>query len=184
MSKLLPINDVLDIPLAYRKTPIGLLLEYHNLSRPFENHPVAELLVGMCMDNRKRLNIPAGFAYVLRTGGGNLRFSEFKVSYSIGIGEVTAIALLGHDNCGMVNLISKREQFVAGLVRRAGWSPKRALDHFVNFAPMFEIDNEVNFVTSEAIRLREKYPGILVAPLMYLIEDNRLYLLQEEDKLC
>ncbi|MDI6768869.1 MAG: hypothetical protein QMD04_04260 [Anaerolineales bacterium] len=44
---------------------------------------------------------------------------------------------------------------------------------------MFEIGNEVDFVLSEAKRLRLRYPGIQVAPLLYRIEDGLLYLLRE-----
>ena len=73
------------------------------------------------MDHRKRLRIPDNFAYIIRAGGGNLRYSEFKVSYAIAVGEVKTIALIGHNQCGMVNLISKREQFIQGMVEHAGW---------------------------------------------------------------
>lgn len=44
---------------------------------------------------------------------------------------------------------------------------------------MFEIGNEVDFVLSEAKRLRLRYPKIIIAPLLYRVEDNRLYLVQE-----
>jgi carbonic anhydrase len=169
-----------DVPPHYRETPIGLLLEYHNLARPLEAHGNAKLLIGMCMDNRKRLRIPDNFAYVIRTGGGNLRYNEFKVSYAIAAGGVKAIALIGHDQCGMVNLMAKQERFVQGLVENAGWDRRWAEDHFMHFAPMFEIGNEVDFVLSEAKRLRLRYPKILVAPMMYRIEGNRLYLLHED----
>ncbi len=62
-----------DILPAYRGSPIGKLLEYHNLDRPFETYTRAELLVGMCMDNRKALDVPENFAYILRTGCANMR---------------------------------------------------------------------------------------------------------------
>ena len=71
------------------------------------------------MDSHKRLRQPENFAYIIRTGGANLRDSEFEVSYAIAVGGVTAIALIGHTHCGMVNLISKRESFVQGLVENA-----------------------------------------------------------------
>ena len=71
-----------DILPDYQQTPIGLLLEYHNLSRPFEVCDSASLLVGMCMDNRKHLRIPDNFSFIIRSGGANLRYSEFKVSYA------------------------------------------------------------------------------------------------------
>jgi len=49
-------------------------LEYHNLGRPLDSYEKARLLVGMCMENRKRLRVPDNFAHIMRTGGGNLRY--------------------------------------------------------------------------------------------------------------
>jgi len=179
MKRLLPIASREDIPDQYRETPIGLLLEYHNLERPFDTYTKAELLIGMCMENRKHLRIPDNFAFIIRAGGANLRYSEFKVSYAIAVGGVRCIALIGHNQCGMVNLIARKDQFVEGLTEAAGWQPQQAEEHFHHFAPMFEIGNEVDFVLSEAKRLRLRYPKILVAPLTYRVEDASLSLIQE-----
>lgn len=180
MGKLIKVLSKEDIFPKYRGTAVEKLLKYHNLRMEFEKHENAELLIGMCMDNRKQLQIPNNFAYILRTGGGNLRYSEFKVSYAIAIGGVKTIALIGHDNCGMVNLQSKREKFIEGLVENAGWNRTQAEEHFRSFAPMFEIENEINFLLSETKRLREKYPKILIAPLFYKIDDNLLYQVEED----
>ena len=180
MNRLINISSKEDILPDYRETPIGLLLEYHNLERPLETYTKAQLLVGMCMDNRKHLNIPDNFAFIIRTGGANLRYSEFKVSYAISVGDVRHIALIGHNNCGMVNLVARKEQFINGLVNKAGWNREWAEEHFMHFAPMFEIGNEIDFVTSEAKRLRLRYPKITVIPMLYKVEDNRLYLIKEE----
>ena len=179
MDRLIKITVADDVFQQYRDTPIGRLLEYHNLERPFETYATAELLVGMCMDNRKHLHIPDNFAYIIRSGGGNLRHSEFKVSYAIAVGGVRAIALIAHNHCGMVNLNSKKEQFIEGLTEDAGWEREWAEEHYMHFAPLFEIGNEIDFVLSEAQRLRMRYPKILVAPLFYRIEDNQLYLVRE-----
>jgi carbonic anhydrase len=179
MERLIPVMTEADILPAFRKTPIEALLAYQNLNRPHDTHDKAELLIGMCMDNRKHLRIPENFAFIIRAGGGNLRYSEFKVSYAVAIGGISAIALLAHTNCGMVNLAGKREQFISGLVDKAGWDRDWAEAHFMHFAPMFEIGNEVDFVLSEAKRMRLRYPKLLVAPLLYRIEDNRLYQLRE-----
>ncbi len=179
MNRLVAIAKPKDIFPEYRGTPIGLLLEYHNLGRSYDTYSSAELLIGMCMDNRKHLRIPDNFAYIIRAGGGNLRYSEFKVSYAIAVGGVKYIALMGHNNCGMVNLMARKEAFVQGLVETAGWDKEWANEHFMAFAPMFEIGNEVDFVLSEAKRLRLRYPKILVAPLLYRIEDNSLNLIKE-----
>lgn len=178
MYRLSEISTPGDIFPEYRQTPIGLLLEYHNLKRPFDRYERAQILVGMCMDNRKHLNIPDNFAYIIRSGGANLRFSEFKVSYAIGVGQVRHIALLAHNNCGMVGLASRREQFVKGLVENAGWTEEQAEEHFMNYAPLFEIGNEIDFVISESRRLSARYPKLVIAPMMYKVEDNRLYLIR------
>ncbi|AGG06605.1 hypothetical protein cbdbA1045 [Dehalococcoides mccartyi CBDB1] len=47
----------------------------------------------------------------------------------------------------------------------------------MNYAPMFEIDNEAEFVVAEAKRLADKYPGIMVVPLYYSLDDNLLSLI-------
>jgi carbonic anhydrase len=109
-----------------------------------------------------------------------LRYSEFKVSYAIAIGQVGHIALIGHNNCGMVNLISRKDQFINGLVEKAGWDKEQAEEHFMSFAPMFEIGNEIDFVISEAKRLCLRYPNLIIVPMLYKIEDNRIYLIKEK----
>ncbi|MDH4069825.1 MAG: carbonic anhydrase [Ignavibacteria bacterium] len=179
MNRLIPVSTASDIPETYRQTPIGLLLEYHNLGRQQDTHDSARLLIGMCMDNRKQLQIPNNFSFIIRAGGANLRYSEFKVSFAIAVGGVTHMALIGHNHCGMVNLVSRKEQFIEGLMERGGWERDVAEQHFTHFAPLFEIGNEIDFILSETKRLRDRYPKVQVAPMLYLVEDNRLYLINE-----
>ena len=174
-----PIDKKSDIPEHLRGTPIGDLLEYQNLERELVAAEAPRLLIGMCMDSRKHLRIPDNFAFILRAGGANLRPSEFKVSYAIAVGGVRSIAIIGHTNCGMVNLMSRSTQFIEGLQKNAGWDKQQAEDHFFHFAPLFEIGSAVDFTISETKRLRLRYPAIQVAPMIYKIEDNRLYLLEE-----
>ena len=180
MNNLIPVTSKEDIFPEYRDTSVGLLLEYHNLNREYETYTQAQLLVGMCMDHRKHLHIPDNFTYIIRAGGANLRHSEFKVSYAIAVGGVKNIALIGHNNCGMVNLVERKDIFIKGLVENAGWEQDRAEQHFNQFAPMFEIENEVGFIVSETQRLRLRYPKIQVAPLLYKVEDNQLYQIAED----
>lgn len=180
MRALISVSSTEDIPQEYQDTPIGRLLEYQNLGRQHDSYEQAQLLVGMCMDNRKYLRIPENFAFIIRAGGANLRYSEFKVSFAIAIGGVRHIALIGHNNCGMVDLSSKKEQFIKGLIENAGWSQEAAEEHFSSFAPLFEIGGEIDFVSTETQRLRRRYPNVKVAPMLYRIEDNRLYLIAED----
>lgn len=180
MNKLISVQTENDILPQYRNTPISKLLQYHNLDRDFDTYQKAELLVGMCMDNRKHLHMPDNFAFIIRSGGANLRYSEFKVSYAIAVGQVKHVALIGHNNCGMVNLVSRKNEFIAGLVESAGWTEKRAEEHFLQYAPMFEIHSETDFILSEAKRLREVYPTIVFAPMFYKVDDNKLYFIEED----
>lgn len=175
----IPVNSKKDIPKIHRGGPIGLFLEYHNLGRPFESYSQAQLLIGMCMDNRKHLTMPENFAYIVRSAGANLRYSEFKVSFAIGVGGVSHIALIGHTQCRMENLAAKKDLFVKGLVKRAGWNKKDATEHFLNFCMMFETGQIEKFILSEAQRLQARFPKITVVPMLYKVEDGRIYLLRE-----
>jgi carbonic anhydrase len=177
MDRLIAVESMADMPSDLRGTPAGRLLEYHNLGRELDSYDRAELLIGMCMDHRKQLRLPDQFAFVLRAGGANLRPSEFKVSYAIAVGGVRALALIGHTECGMSHLSSRRSEFVEGLVD-AGWKRQDAIAHFERFAPEFEIGDPVDFVTREAKRLADLYPAVTVTPMIYRVEDGRLYLVK------
>lgn len=179
MPKLLSITKKEDIPFVYQNSPIGLLLEYHNLNRPYATYQQAELLIGMCMDNRKHLHMPDNFAFIIRSGGANLRYSEFKVSFAIAIGGVKHIVLIGHNNCGMVNIQARKQEFIKNLSETAGWTTEEAEEHFLHFSPMYEIGSESDFILSEVKRLRFRYPKILIAPMMYEVETGFLSIIEE-----
>lgn len=180
MNRLVKVTRQDDIFNEYKDTPISRLLEYHNLGETNENISDAELLIGTCMDNRVQLNIPKNFAYVIRTGGSNLHNSSFYVSYALAAGGAKAIAIIVHSDCGMVNLGGRKDKIVNGIVRATGWKRIYAEDYFKSYAPVCEIVNEVNFAISEVKRLRETYPTVLIAPLLYNVEDDLLYLIDEE----
>jgi len=75
----------------------------------------------------------------------------------------------------MVNLMGKRDQFIAGLVQWEGWEQEWAEAHFMNSGSMYEIGNEVDLLLGETMRIRLRFPRILVMPLMmFRVEDNRL----------
>jgi hypothetical protein len=62
------------------------------------------------------------------------------------------MAVIGHSDCRMVNLESRKEEFVMGLP---------------------------GSVISEGGLIRSQYPGVVVAPLFYSLEDDDLYLIEE-----
>ena len=177
--KTISITKQEDIPQKYINTPIEELLLYHNFKMPFKEYNHAKLLIGMCMDYRKELTIPRNFAYIIRSAGANLKHLEFNVSYAIAIGGIKYILLLSHNNCGMVDLMSKKEKFIDGLITNANWSRENAEEHFMNCVSMFEIKNEEQFVLDETEEFKKKYDGITVVPAHYQIEDNMIYLLEK-----
>ena len=56
---------------------------------------------------------------------------------------------------------------------------EKAEEHFLNYAPLFEIGNEIDFVLSEARRMRDRYPAVCIAPMLYRVEDHRIYMIRE-----
>jgi carbonic anhydrase len=71
VTQLVPADSIAEILPRYRGTPIEWRLRYHNLGEPLPpSSGRAQLLVGMCMDDRKDLVIPNEFAFVGRTPRG------------------------------------------------------------------------------------------------------------------
>jgi len=179
--RLIAVERADDILVAYRGTPLEALLRFHNLREPLPATTArAQLLVAMCMDHRKDLTIPNDFAFVLRMAGGNVREREFDISYAVAVGGVTTLALLAHTDCGMAHVTAKRRPFVRGLVERAGWTEAQAAAHFDECAARYELGDPVAFVAAEARRIRGLYPGLLVAPFLYHVEDDRLAQIAED----
>jgi carbonic anhydrase len=178
-DRAVPVFSTSEIFPEYRGTPVERLFAYHNLKHPAPPYERAEMLISMCMDSRKRLEIPDNFAFVIRTAAGNLRDNEFRTAFAIGVGGVRAIAIIAHTDCGMVRLSRRRRQFVEGMARNAGWSAEDAARYFDERAPRFEIADECEFVIDEAKRIRALYPAVLVVPLLYRVETGMLYLLRE-----
>ncbi|MBN2892648.1 MAG: hypothetical protein JXL97_12340 [Bacteroidales bacterium] len=178
MRRLIEISKEADVFPKFKNTPIGDLLEYHNLNKKYIEYDKAEILIGMCMDYRLKIKHPDKFAFVIRTGGANLRYSEFNVSYAISVGKINYIAIIGHNNCAMVNLPDRKELFTEGLVE-GGWDKFYAENHFFSLSPMHEISNEIDFTISEVQRLRNRYPNVCVAPLLYNVDNHKLYQIEE-----
>ena len=178
MNRLTTISSARKIPSIYQNSPISKLLEYQNFQKTLDISEKPELIIGTCIDNRIQLRIPRKFAFVVRAGGANMKYNEFKISYAIALGNIQYMALIGHNQCGMSNLIQRKDQFIQGLVKNAGWSIEQAKEQFEKESPYSEIGNEVNFILQETNRLQRLYPKIIIAPMIYLVEDNRLYLVQ------
>lgn len=172
------VRDEMDIPEIYRNTPIAKLLLYHNLSLPEDRYDRADLIVLMCMDNRQELKIPKNFAFIVRNSGGTLNGVSFSLSFTVSVGGIRHIAVIGHSDCMMVDLESRKEQFVRGLSECGGWEMAIAESYFLDSCVLFNKKDAVSSVISEVEVIRSQYPGTVVAPLFYSLEDDLLYLIE------
>lgn len=170
-ASLAPVRNEADILPAYRGTPVADLLRFHNLgvapaaAQGAYGRPA--ILIATCLEQVPALRIPEGFAISLHTAAASLKRDPFKVSWAIGVAGVSAIAIVGHDDCRLVELRNHREQFVVQMIEAAGWERPAAEQHFDHWSDLFAVDSPLEFVAAEAARLQSRYPKILVAPLMY-----------------
>ncbi|MGH2550264.1 MAG: carbonic anhydrase [Thermomicrobiales bacterium] len=175
MPKLIETNKPEDILPVYRDTPVEELLRYHNFRepRPTDNE-TPKMFIAMCIDFRKFLVVPNDYAYIMRTAGARLRGNEFELLYAIAVGGVSTVVLIGHTDCGMTRVINQRDQFVTGLGERAGVSEETASEIFDTFAPEYAIEDPVKAMVAEAIMLRGLLKGVMIAPLLYRVNDDKL----------
>lgn len=174
MIETVPIASIDDIFDEYRGTPIEKLLCYHNFDTKFEQYDRAEMLIAMCIDHRKYIHMPDNFAYVIRSAGANLRNQEFQVSFAIGVGNVKACAVIGHNECAMATLDSRKDEFIEGLVKNASWTPNQGEEQFNKYLPLYQIGDEREHTLNETERLNKVYPSMLVAPLFFNVHDNKI----------
>lgn len=169
-----PVRTEADILPVWRSTPVAELLALHNLGAEARQYAHPQILIASCFEQQTALRIPAGFAISLHTAAANLKRNPFKVSWAIGIGRISAIAIVGHTGCGLVDLRIQREAFVEQLISAAGWARPAAEQHFDHWSDLFAIDDPVSFAAAEAARLQIRYPKIPVAALLYDTTDRTL----------
>ena len=164
MVKLIPVQKPDQILPKYRNTPIERLFLYNAI---VDTPPTA-----MAYDISNSL--PCIFAYIIRGAGANMHGNEFEISYAIAVGGVSTIALLAHTDCGMSHVSEKRDSFLRGLVERAGCDLDSAARQFDKYAGIYQIGDSIKFILAETARLQSLYPKVLIAPLLYKVEDDQL----------
>ena len=127
------------------------------------------------MEHSIHFHVPKNFADVLRLAGANLRHREFDLACALVFAGIRHVCVVGHTGCAMESLNEKREGFISGLQKMGGWSKSRAELEFGVFAPRIGISNVVDFTLFEAAWLERRFPGILVAPLIYDVNNSYLY---------
>jgi carbonic anhydrase len=179
MTRVAEVYAAGDILPQYKGGPIERLLRVQNLGQNpgvMASHP--ELFICTCIDRRINLTLPAGAAYVLRTAGARLDGNEFELLFVLAIGGVSAVALIAHTDCGMGDVLERRDDFIAGL-GRCGLAPDDAAARYDADAPRCAIGDPVDHILEQARRVRELVPGVLVAPLLYRVENGRLAQIDE-----
>jgi carbonic anhydrase len=164
---LVPVRSPSDILPGWQDTPLGDLLRYASLGLPPArqyDHPV--LLLTRCWEDQAPLPLPPGFALALAGPGGVLKRSPFDVSWAVAAAGVRAIAVVGHADCGLAGLRSRREEFVTALVSSAGWERPAAEQHFDHWADLCEVADPAAAAAAEARRLKARYPGLSVGALL------------------
>ena len=89
------------------------------------------------------------------------------------------MALIAQKDCAMANTGPQRENFVAVLNSVAGWDKKKAQQFFDDHSRSREIGNEIDFVLREAERLEEMFAGVMVVPMLFRVDDDKLYLIYD-----
>lgn len=173
---LAPARNESEILPAWRGTPVADLLRFQNFpdagAAPAGPHPA--ILVATCLEQASPLRLPAGFAVELHTAAASLKRDPFKVSWAIGVARVSAIAIVGHDDCRLTQLRNHREEFVVRMIEAAGWERPAAEQHFDHWSDLFAVDEPAAFAAAEAARLRERYPRLVIAPLLYQSASGQL----------
>ena len=178
---MIPVHEFGDILPAYRGTPISDLLAAHNLGAQLPMRKDAELLIVTCMDHRITLDIPECFALVLRVAGANADPVAFSVSFAVSVAGVKAIAVIGHDDCAMLDVNLKRDAFVSGLQQRCQWTQDLSEAHFDEGTKQFAITDAAEAAWHQAEQLQERYTGVHVAPLFFRVDDAMLIQVVEGD---
>ncbi len=180
MNKLIFIDTINKIPPKYLHTPVQKLLEFHNMGVYHDVYQKPQITIGTCMDYRVVFRIPDKFAYIIRNGGSHLEHSDFHLAYSIAVGHIKAIAVIGHTDCGMLNLEDQKHKFIEGLSHSLHWTEQKTTGFFDNYYLENEIYDEVQFTLKQVATLREKVPNLVIAPFVFDVKDGFLYLIDEE----
>ncbi|PLW96202.1 MAG: hypothetical protein C0593_12220 [Marinilabiliales bacterium] len=70
------------------------------------------------------------------------------------------------------------QKIIQGLTNDHGWTTNDALSHFNEGVAKYAIPGEIDAVLKMAQSLKLQYENLLVVPMMYTLEDNKLYLIK------
>lgn len=173
-SRLKQIKAPADVPSRWHGTPIEQLIRAHNFDEAIEPSFKPELLVATCIEFRFQPKVPSFFAYEIRRASGRVIGAEFTIAYAIAKG-VKHLALIGHNDCGMTKVDANTQAMIEALVGQ-DW-PRAAAEEYVRKqGPDHAIQDEIETLRAEYLRLRRLFRNIGIAPLFTALANNKLYL--------
>ncbi|MBX9685872.1 MAG: SulP family inorganic anion transporter [Candidatus Obscuribacterales bacterium] len=178
-TSLIELKTADEIPSCLRDTPIEELIKCQNFFEASSDRlDQVDLIVGMCIDYRKQIHLPKNCAYVIRSPGANMRDMEFSIALALSSG-IEHMALVVHNNCIMSDPFNKKEIFVETLNKVHGWTKEKAESFFDLKADRLEIEDPVDFALEESKRLSTLFPQLNVVPLLYNVDNDRLFLIKD-----
>ncbi|MBX9691219.1 MAG: STAS domain-containing protein, partial [Cyanobacteria bacterium] len=179
MSKLVGVRSDKDIPVRLRGTPVEALLKAQNLCA-VDHTPgdQADLIIGMCIDYRKQLHLPKNCAYIIRSPGANMKQQEFGLVLAVSAG-IKYMALITHNKCLMSDPHAKEAVVLETLCSCCGWQAESAKAFFAEEVTTRAIADPVEFAMRESKRLSSLFHGLNVVPLLYCVDDDKLYLIAD-----
>ena len=175
-TTLRPVTSPEDVCEQYRGTPIEALLLAQNLGQDLECPRAPDLIIATCIDPRIDLRVPIGRAYVIRTAGVNLKnHAVFPFAYLTAVLGIRHVALIAHDDCAMVGLCARRQEFIERLAERPGCHGPSAGMFFDRYADFWNVPDAIAVVRNHAPDIVHRCGGaVVVAPLLYTVCDGRL----------
>jgi carbonic anhydrase len=168
------LSTVFDIPVEWRSTPIEQFIKAQNMDYTIFAESRAKVMMSACMECRYSIPIPSNFAYVVRTPGGRLTGTELAIGYAISRG-VENLILVAHNDCGMTKLTKFKSNIINTLIDQ-GWDEKKATEFVESEQKKLSIDNELESLRDEYLRLKNLFKKITIAPLFLILAEQKVYL--------
>ncbi|HEY9772810.1 MAG TPA: hypothetical protein V6C81_03260 [Planktothrix sp.] len=173
-ARLNKIKDPGDIPQRWKDTPIEQLILAQNFDHTIAVAETAQLFICTCIDFRVQPKVPPYYAYLSRIAGGKVSGSEFALAYAVTRG-VRHAAMIAHNDCGMTK-VSTYAPSVTNVLVEQGWPRDVAEQYVTEQGAKYAIEDEIDSLKREFIRVRRLFPKLEIAPLFTSLANGHLYL--------
>lgn len=173
-TRLTRVDKPADIPERWQDSPIADIIGAHNFHNGIAVTGEPRVLISTCIEFRFRPEVPSNYAYVIRRASGRLIGSEFSLVYALSRG-VKHVALIAHNDCGMTKVSMHKPAMIQALVDQ-GWDHERAEEFVTMHAGRYHIEDEVDSLRKEFVRLKRLFHNVEIAPLFASLSSNKLHI--------